>query len=148
MALCLLISFGAAAASAKAVVIQEQLAGRSLSPRTNLSCHLKSQLLEALVPPVLLAAVGSPIPPPALELLPEGDGSNTNPELESLNRAIHQLGKSADSILRLVESNEIVSESSLQETLLEHKNLDAHGKKSLKSSVHLVLCICVGAHVG
>lgn len=90
----------------------------------------------------------TPNPRPALKLLPEGDGSIINPKLESFNRAIHQLGKSADSILRLVESNEIVLENSLQKILLEHKNLDAHSKKSFNSSVHSVLCIYTGAHVG
>lgn len=90
----------------------------------------------------------APNPPPALELLPEGDGSIINPKLGSLNRAIHQLGKSADSILRLLKSNEIVLESSLQKRLLEHQNLDVHSKKSLNSSVRLVLCTRIGAHVG
>lgn len=90
----------------------------------------------------------APNPPPALELLPEGDGSIINPKLGSLNRAIHQLGKSADSILRLVKGNEIVLESSLQKRLLEHKNLDVHSEESLNSSVRLVLCTRIGAHVG
>lgn len=90
----------------------------------------------------------TPNPHPALKLLPEGDGSIINPKPESFNRAIHQLGKSADSILRRVESNEIVLENSLQKILLEHKNLDAHSKKLFNSSVHLVLCICTGAMLG
>ncbi|OXB75470.1 UNVERIFIED_CONTAM: hypothetical protein H355_016531 [Colinus virginianus] len=55
-----------------------------------------------------------------LGLVPEQDGSIINPKLKSLNRAIHQLGKSADFILRLVKSNEIVSENDLQKRLPEH----------------------------
>lgn len=87
-------------------------------------------------------------PRPALKLLPEGSSSVINPKLESVNRAIHQLDKSADSILRLVESNEIVLENSLQKILLEHKNLDAHSEKWFNSSVHLVLCICLESMLG
>lgn len=87
-------------------------------------------------------------PTSCLWATPKGDGSIINPKLGSLNRAIHQLGKSADSILRLLKSNEIVLESSLQKRLLEHKNLDDHSKKSLNSSVRLVLCTRIGAHVG
>lgn len=55
-----------------------------------------------------------------LGLVPEQDGSIINPKLKSLNRAIHQPGKSADSILKLVKSNEMVSENDLQKRLTEH----------------------------
>lgn len=55
-----------------------------------------------------------------LRLALEQDGSIINPKLKSLNRAIHQLGKSADFILRLVKSNEMVSENDLQKRLTEH----------------------------
>lgn len=76
--------------------------------------HLGSQLLPSPCPlraPCSSGTAEATNLPPALGLVPERDGSIINPKLKSLNRAIHRLGKSADSILRLVKSNEIVSEN-------------------------------------
>lgn len=135
--------------SVRAVVVYWELATVSLCHAQKQAWTPKRQPLPSPCPLCTPCGGGTseaPNPPPALQLIPEGDGSIINPKLKSLNRAIHGLGKSADSILRLLKGDEIVAESRRES--LNTQDLDASSKKSSNSSVRLALGVCIGARVG